>query len=281
MEKRGDITSSERHVGQRTRNYYRHLFFASTYILIRFFFSIEWYIWHWTVHLYLSDRVQMSIKYHYDPEILSLVLSDTECSKTTEQQHDSFWLNQSMKSETVNIRGPKNRLHTYPSVPPQTNIVYVILCFLGLFYDICNSLDYRWEIASSQNSGTSTEMFFLLMCTVPHQMNHRKKDISCFFLVTWHLFFCPSWRGILLSCSPEGFFIFFYLERVFFCLLGVFPDPMWGQRSGMSMCTDCKALWGEFVICGNGLYKINCIEFFIHSPFIPCVALQGIFVKKV
>jgi len=52
-------------------------------------------------------------------------------------------------------------------------------------------------------------------------------------LVTWHLFFCPSWRGVLLCCSPEGFFTF-SSERFFFDLLGVVPDPMWGQRSGMS-----------------------------------------------
>jgi len=39
------------------------------------FFSIELYIRHCElVHLYLSDRVQMSIKYHYDPEILSLTM---------------------------------------------------------------------------------------------------------------------------------------------------------------------------------------------------------------
>jgi len=56
-------------------------------------------------------------------------------------------------------------------------------------------------------------------------------------LVTWHLLFCPSWRGILLCCSPEGSFPFFPVKGC----LGVFPDPMWGQRSGMSMCTDCKA----------------------------------------
>jgi len=35
------------------------------------FFSIKCYIW--LVHLYLSDKVQLSIKYHDDPETLSLV----------------------------------------------------------------------------------------------------------------------------------------------------------------------------------------------------------------
>jgi len=42
-----------------------------------------------------------------------------------------------------------------------------------------------------------------------------------FLLVTWHLFTCPSWRGILLSCSPEGLFTFFPV-KVFFILLGSF-----------------------------------------------------------
>jgi len=48
--------------------------------------------------------------------------------------------------------------------------------------------------------------------------------------------------------------------------LGVVPDPMWGQRSGMSICTDCKALWDTFVIRENGLYKyteLNKQEIFI------------------
>jgi len=44
--------------------YYYHLFFPLNCI-----FDTE------VVHLYLSDRVQMSIKYQHDPEILSLVLS--------------------------------------------------------------------------------------------------------------------------------------------------------------------------------------------------------------
>jgi len=37
--------------------------------------------------------------------------------------------------------------------------------------------------------------------------------------------------------------------------LGVFPDPMWGSGTGMSICTDCKALWDKLVICENGLYN--------------------------
>jgi len=45
----------------------------------------------------------------------------------------------------------------------------------------------------------------LLICT---------HDIYCF---------CPSWRGILLCCSPEGFFPFFPCECFFFNFWGVFP----------------------------------------------------------
>jgi len=60
-----------------------------------------------------------------------------------------------------------------------------------------------------------------------HWMYFNSKSV---LLVTWPRLFCPSWRGILLCCSPEGFFTFFPWRVV------------WGQRSGMSMCTDCKAL---------------------------------------
>jgi len=69
-------------------------------------------------------------------------------------------------------------------------------------------------------------------------------------LVTWHLLFSPSWRGVLLCCSPEGFFTFFPpLKCFFFYSLGVVPDPMWEVKGqGCRMCTECKALWGKFVI---------------------------------
>jgi len=53
--------------------------------------------------------------------------------------------------------------------------------------------------------------------------------------------------------------IIYYVEltclTVFFYFLWVVADPMWGQRSGMSMCTDCNALGGKFVI-----YDIGCIK---------------------
>jgi len=80
--------------------------------------------------------------------------------------------------------------------------------------------------------------------------------LKWFLLSTWHLLLLSilerdpplllSWR--VLPFSPvKG-------------CLGVSPDPMWGQRSGMSICTDGKALWGKFVICENGLYKYNWTE---------------------
>jgi len=81
---------------------------------------------------------------------------------------------------------------------------------------------------------------------------------SIVHLVTLHLFFCPSWRGILLCSLLKGS-SHFSPWRGFFYFLGVFPDLIWGQRSGM-LYTDCKALWGEFVMCDIGLYKIKWIE---------------------
>jgi len=45
------------------------LFFALMYIL--FFFSLNGRFDTELVHLYLSDRVQMSIKYHNDPGVVS------------------------------------------------------------------------------------------------------------------------------------------------------------------------------------------------------------------
>jgi len=47
-------------------------------------------------------------------------------------------------------------------------------------------------------------------------------------------FFSISWEFLLIWCEVKG--------------------------QGCRMCTDCKALWGKFVICDVGLYKINWIE---------------------
>jgi len=69
--------------------------------------------------------------------------------------------------------------------------------------------------------------------------------------------FCPSGERdppLLLSWR---FLPFFPCERVVWEFFLIRCEVL-GQ--GCCMCTDCKALWGEFVICENGLYKINWIE---------------------
>jgi len=45
------------------------------YIVMNTFFALNDIFDTELVHLYLSDCVQKSITYHYDPEMLSLVLS--------------------------------------------------------------------------------------------------------------------------------------------------------------------------------------------------------------
>jgi len=45
--------------------------------------------------------------------------------------------------------------------------------------------------------------------------------------------------------------------------LGVGSDPMWGSGTGMSMCSDCKALWDKFVKMGE-TNKLNWIENWIN-----------------
>jgi len=67
-------------------------------------------------------------------------------------------------------------------------------------------------------------------------------------------------RGILLCCSPEGFFPFFFRHFLFLLFFGEFlltRCEVLGQ--GWRMCTDCKALWGKFVICDIELHEINWI----------------------
>jgi len=59
-----------------------------------------------------------------------------------------------------------------------------------------------------------------------------------------------SWR-VLPLFPLKGFFLFFGEFFLIRCEV---------KGQGCRMCTDCKALWGEFVICDIGLYQINCIE---------------------
>jgi len=53
-------------------------------------------------------------------------------------------------------------------------------------------------------------------------------------LVTWHLFICPSWRGILLWCSPEGFFPLFVLEffHLYIYISGMKTGQGWKRWGG-------------------------------------------------
>jgi len=78
------------------------LFCALIYIII-IFFSIEWYIWV-VVHLYLGDSVQMSIKYHYDPEILSLVPNAAKQHKDIEPIYE-------LSDIIIDIRGPPKKMY--------------------------------------------------------------------------------------------------------------------------------------------------------------------------
>jgi len=55
---------------------------------------------------------------------------------------------------------------------------------------------------------------------------------SFFLFSLWKGYFC--WEFFLIRCEVLG--------------------------PACRMCTDCKALWGKFVICDIGLYKINWIE---------------------
>jgi len=64
-------------------------------------------------------------------------------------------------------------------------------------------------------------------------------------------------RGILLCCSVFNFFL---RERVFSISWELFLIRCEDLGQGCRMCTDCNALWGKFVICDIGRYKINWIE---------------------
>jgi len=83
---------------------------------------------------------------------------------------------------------------------------------------------------------------------------------NAFHLVTWHLFFCPSWRGILLCCSAEDFSTCFTPERFFSISWEFFLIRCEVKGQGCRMRADYKTLWGKFIICDIGLYKINWIE---------------------
>jgi len=126
----------------------------------------------------------------------------------------------------------------------------------------------------------------LLLSTSICLMDHRGLDRGPCLLPTTHTLCHIHWmccNSVMIPSGHMTFILLSILERdpplllswrflSLFSLwkgcLGVFPDPVWGQRSGMSMCTDCKALWGKCVIRENGLHKINWIELNTFSMWI-------------
>jgi len=55
-------------------------------------------------------------------------------------------------------------------------------------------------------------------------------------------------------------FLPFFSSNVFSFSWEFFLIPRKVKGQGCDMCTDCKALWGKFVICDIELYEINWIE---------------------
>jgi len=96
------------------------------------------------------------------------------------------------------------------------------------------------------------------------------------------------WPGSASSSVLSWRVLTFFPLKGYFLFLGVVPDPMWGQRSGMSMCTDCKALWGEFVMCdsmqNNSIHSpvyLSCINTILMSLclFVSCLLSLCLFVS--
>jgi len=93
-----------------------------------------------------------------------------------------------------------------------------------------------WSMPTTNYSYTlSYSSNVLLLCCTNSLRTH---DVYCI------------WRGILLCCSPEGFFPFFPVKGCFpfFGEFFLIRCEVLGQ--GCCMCTDCKAIWGTFVILG-------------------------------
>jgi len=128
-------------------------------------------------------------------------------------QHSLFKLETIQPGGPASCHGPASPSSLPPSVPWIVQVMIVVHAYYELFIHchinlmcLCNSV-------------------MLFIC--PHA-------IYCF---------CPSWRGILLCCSPEGVFPFFLFERVLFFIFGEFiliRCEVLGQ--GCRMCTNCKAL---------------------------------------
>jgi len=85
--------------------------------------------------------------------------------------------------------------------------------------------------------------------------------IQAFLLVTWHILDL-SIRGERSSSVLSWRFLpfFFTVKRASSIFWDFFLIRCEVKGQGCCMCPDCKALWGKFVICDIGLYKINWIE---------------------
>jgi len=101
-------------------------------------------------------------------------------------------------------------------------------CLLPTIYTLCHT---HWMCCYSNDSFWSHDIY----CSV-----HPEQGSSSVAL--------PKVSSLF---SPVNYNFFLFLE--FFLI----RCEVKGQ--GCRMCTDCKALWGEFVICDIGLYKINWI----------------------
>jgi len=99
---------------------------------------------------------------------------------------------------------------------------------------------------------------------------HTCLSYSLNVLELWMLFILVTWHPLLLSIQTEAmlywrfllwrFFLFFPPERFFSISWEFFLIRCEVLGQECRMCTDCKALWGKFIICDFGLYQWNWIE---------------------
>jgi len=88
----------------------------------------------------------------------------------------------------------------------------------------------RWRSGSwSMPTTDYSYIVIFIECILTLNLSFCTHDIYCF---------CPSWRGILLCCSPEGFFPVF-LVKVFFLFLGSFSwSNVRSWDRNVQRCTD-------------------------------------------
>jgi len=104
------------------------------------------------------------------------------------------------------------------------------LCCIPFFAPL-NCTVWTWQTTFLPSTGfkynLGTELC-LLHDTLLHFRGECILTLNLSFCTHYISCTCPSWRGILLGCSPEGFFPFSPLKGY----LGVFPDPMWVLGQG-------------------------------------------------